>query len=61
MSKAQYHYVERSSPKGQDFVGTCRLCGMTGLKAEAALQHCENVRGLTDEQALVEAVRGDDV
>ena len=54
------HHVERTSPKGQDFIGTCRLCGMTNLKASAALEDCENVRGLTAEQALIEAIRGDD-
>ncbi len=52
------HHVERTSPKGQDFMGTCRLCGMTGLKASAALEDCENVRGLTAEEALIESITG---
>lgn len=56
------HHVERTSPKGpgQPFIGTCRLCGMKGLKASAALEDCENVRGLTAEEALVETILGDD-
>jgi hypothetical protein len=31
---------------------------MTGLKASAALEDCENVRGLTTEQAMVETIMG---
>lgn len=52
------HHVERTSPKGpgMPFIGTCRLCGMTGLKASAALEDCENVRGLSVEAALVEII-----
>jgi hypothetical protein len=52
------HHVERTSPKGpgMPFIGTCRLCGMTGLKASAALEDCENVRGLSSEGALIETI-----
>ena len=52
------HHVERTSPKGpgSPFIGTCRLCGMTGLKASAALEDCENVRGLSVEDAMVEII-----
>lgn len=55
------HYVERTSPKGpgMPFVGTCRLCGESGLKASAALEDCENVRGLTVEEAFCETIIGD--
>jgi hypothetical protein len=57
------HHVERTSPKGpgNPFIGTCRLCGTTGLKASAALADCENVRGLTSDEALIEVISGDDV
>lgn len=52
------HHIERTSPKGHGlpFVGTCRLCGLTGLKASAVLEDCENVRGLSVEQAMVETI-----
>lgn len=55
------HHVERTSPKGpgMPFIGTCRLCGMTGLKAAAALDDCENVRGLSVEEAMIETITGD--
>ncbi len=52
------HHVERTSPKGQKFIGTCRLCGKTGLPASAALEDCENVRGLTEEEAMIESIVG---
>lgn len=52
------HHIERTSPKGvgQPFIGTCRLCGMTGLKASAALEDCENVRALNCDDALIEII-----
>jgi hypothetical protein len=55
------HHVERTSPKGpgQPFIGICRLCGVTGLKASAALEDCENVRELSVEQAMVETILGE--
>lgn len=55
-----YHSIERTSPKGQgqNFVGTCRLCGKTGLTFANMDDECENIRGLTEEEALVEAIEG---
>lgn len=53
------HHIERTSPKGQTFVGTCRLCGMTDLKMSAVLEDCENVRNLSADEALIEAIVGD--
>jgi hypothetical protein len=41
------------------FIGTCRLCGMTNLKAEAALEDCKNNRGLSVEAALIESILGE--
>jgi hypothetical protein len=57
------HHVERTSPKGPGttFIGTCRLCGKPNLPASAALEDCENVRGLTAEEALVETILGQPV
>lgn len=55
------HHPERTSPKGpgMPFIGTCRLCGKTGLKASAALDDCENVRGLSADEALIETIIGE--
>lgn len=52
------HHINRTSPKGQSFVGTCILCGKPNLSAKDALGDCENVRGLTSEDALIEVITG---
>ena len=52
------HSIERTSPKGEKFVGTCSLCGRQGLTILQSQDDCENLRGLTEDQALVEAVKG---
>lgn len=54
------HHIERTSPKGEPFVGTCHLCGKSNLKMSAALDECENVRGLSEDEAMVESVVGPD-
>ena len=50
--------VNRTSPYGQPFVGTCASCGKTGLTFGELTEHCDNPRGLTKEAALLEAVNG---
>lgn len=57
----RFHVVERTSPKGpgQKFIGTCRLCGMRDLPASAALELCENWRGLSKDKALIETITDD--
>lgn len=50
------HAIMRTSPKGEAFVGTCRLCGQDNLKMEDARKECSNVRGLTQEEALLEVI-----
>lgn len=51
------HSLRRTSPKGGPFFGTCVLCGTENLPMEAAKQECENWRGITQEDAVVEAIR----
>lgn len=55
------HALSRTSPKGegQVFVGTCFKCGTTDLPAEAVSWPCENVANLTNDEALIHAVRGE--
>lgn len=48
--------INRTSPKGQAFVGTCAACGKTGLTGKAMQEECENPRGMTNESALLEAI-----
>ena len=52
------HSLERTSPKGKDqkFIGVCVLCGEQGLEIEAANLDCPNLRGLTSDEAVVEAI-----
>lgn len=50
------HSLERTSPKGERFVGTCTLCGTTGLTTANLNDECPNQRGLTQDEALVEAI-----
>lgn len=59
---ARFHMLQRTSPKGpgQPFVGTCSLCGKAGLPIEAAREYCGNTRGLTQDEALVEAIAPQD-
>lgn len=54
-----YHAIERTSPKGQNFIGTCRLCGTPNLPMSAVHEECPNQRGLTQDEALIETITGD--
>jgi len=58
MSEQKYHTVVRTNPKGVPFRGRCIQCGLTNLPAEAARWPCENWRGLTQEQSVLEAITG---
>lgn len=62
MKTSTTHLIERTSPKGtgQRFEGTCSLCGTAGLSFSNMNDYCPNQRGLTDDEAVLEAVdRGD--
>ena len=52
--------VNRTSPKGTPFIGTCAACGKAGITFDKLDSECDNVRGMTQEQALIEAINGDD-
>lgn len=55
---ATTHALERTSPKGEKFIGTCRLCGATGLLMGDARKPCPNPRGVTEDQAVLDAIGG---
>ena len=44
--------------KGGPFVGTCTQCGRRGLTIKAMSEECVNVRGLTQGEAVLEAMPG---
>jgi predicted xylose isomerase-like sugar epimerase len=50
--------VNRTSPKGTSFVGTCAACGKRGLTLVTMNEECPNQRRMTREQAIVEAIKG---
>lgn len=52
------HHIERTSPKGAAFLGTCRLCGAANLTMADAMNDCPNVRGLSETAALLETLSG---
>lgn len=56
--KATQHYINRTSPKGEDFIGTCSLCGKENLSINDMNKECENTRGLTQDEVLMEAIMG---
>ena len=51
------HAIERTSSKGGPFIGTCRLCGRKELTIMQSQDDCDNLRGLTEDQALLEALK----
>lgn len=52
------HAISRTSPKGGPFVGTCFKCGMENLPAEAARWPCANPGNVSQDEALLMAVKG---
>lgn len=52
------HALERTSPMGQPFRGTCWQCGASNLRMSAATEQCENPANLTIEESLILAVEG---
>lgn len=51
----EMHCLVRTSPIGQKFLGTCTRCGKTDLPM-GDMSPCENVRGVTQEGALLEVL-----
>lgn len=54
------HSLRRTNPKGERFVGTCVLCGTEGLTTSNMNDDCPNQRGLTPDEALIEAIKRKD-
>ena len=52
------HSLRRTSPKGQAFLGVCTLCGKENVTLEQmGKEECPNVRGLSEEEAVLEAIK----
>ena len=52
------HVLERTNPKGGPFIGVCAVCGTEDLKINQANEPCANPSNMTQEEALVLAVKG---
>lgn len=50
------HALERTSPVGTPFRGTCVKCGATNMSPVAALQYCPKDGVMTDEAALIQLI-----
>lgn len=57
MEKEMKHNIERTSPKGGLFIGTCVLCGSANLRFSDVTQDCPNQRGLTEDESLLHAIK----
>ena len=55
---ATLHSAIRTSPKGEQFIGECLLCGKKGLTAAQVMSKCENIEGKTEGEALILAISG---
>ncbi len=44
------HYLKRTSPKEEPFIGVCVLCGKPGLTFADMRKECSNIRGLSEEE-----------
>ncbi len=42
MSEKSSHLIERTSPKGEKFVGRCSLCGKPNLTTKDANEDCSS-------------------
>jgi hypothetical protein len=51
------HTLERTSPKGGPFIGTCTRCGRQNLRMGDALEECSNDRNISDDDALIDLTR----
>ena len=47
------HAVVRTSPKGTPFVGRCIQCGRRNLTIDNSTSYCDNIVGLTEDEALL--------
>lgn len=52
------HALERTSPKGGPFFGTCTKCGITDLPMSAVGKPCANPANITEDEALILAIKG---
>ncbi|MHC4648246.1 MAG: hypothetical protein ACYTBJ_22530 [Planctomycetota bacterium] len=52
------HALERTSPFGGPFVGTCILCGKEGVTLKGSTEQCPNPDKVPEDTALLLAIQG---
>lgn len=55
MPDTETHALNRTSPKGTPFRGTCFRCGLENLPAKAVHEPCQNTANLTADEVLAVA------
>jgi len=53
------HAIERTSPKGGPFLGTCMRCGRKNLSMGNALEECDNPSRMSNDEALLKMIDPD--
>jgi hypothetical protein len=53
LKRSKTHAVVRTSPKGGPFIGRCIQCGREGLKMGDALEYCDNLADMSQDDALI--------
>jgi len=53
------HALVRMSPKGEDFIGRCLVCGQTDLPITAVRETCPNPDNLTIAQVFLKVLEVD--
>lgn len=53
---SEQHSINRTSPKGEAFVGTCMKCGKAGLTLKDMQGECDNPSRMTQGEALLSAL-----
>lgn len=52
------HALTRTSPKPGPFIGRCTRCGIDGLGPTSCFEPCENIKAMTNNDALMRSIIG---
>jgi hypothetical protein len=58
-SQQRHHSLERTNPKGEDFIGRCVQCGATGLSL-GDMTECKNPGKVSVADSIIAAIEGPD-
>jgi hypothetical protein len=52
------HSLNRTSPKGGPFLGTCVKCGIGNIPLSKLHTHCPNPANITNNESLILIIKG---